>query len=362
MFRLTRPVCRFATAAALAAAVLLPPIAGGSAEAIVGGVGVSPSIYPAFVKLHTPTLCGGTVIAPDVVLTAAHCVDGSVTPGSITAFVSDVNPRSATAITIHPLWNGDLEDGHDLALVDLTPGATAGITPVQVGSPWNTGYYAPGFPATIVGHGKTSGGGSTSAQLRAVDTELRSDGHMDDIYNKWYWFDDWNEPLMIGGGSWDHTACDGDSGGPLFVDKDGTWTWIQVGVASFVLTWPSNCREPAGFSELSGAHLAWIAHNVPSVKAAWGTCLTPSGHPGQSSARYVGWFLPTGHKDGPFYWEIACYGAPPPPPTTTTTTPGTPPPSTDPPPDPGPDPEPEPEPDPTIPIYCRTKPWMCEDL
>ncbi len=358
MLRTTRATRRLAMIATMAVALLVPPMAGGRADAIVGGVGVSPSIYPQFVKLLTPNLCGGTVIAPDIVLTAAHCVDEGVTPASITAFVSDVTPRAATGFVIHPLWTGEESDGHDLALIDLTPGSTAGVPNIQVGSPWNTSYYAANTPATIVGHGRTCASCSTSAQLRAVDTVLRSDDFMDDIYNPWYWFDNWNSGLMIGAGSNNATACNGDSGGPLVVDKDGTWNWIQVGVASFVQTWPTNCAKPAGFAELSGPQLAWVASLVPSIMSRWGTCYTPSGYPGQPSARYQGWYWPSGGRDGQYYWDIACYGIPNPPPTTnpgSTTIPGDPPPTTE----PGPTTT---EPDDTIPPICIRKPWACPDL
>jgi secreted trypsin-like serine protease len=344
MFQFRRALRRLTVAGAATAAVVAPFAGGGgTAQAIVGGVGVSPSIYPQFVKLLTPNLCGGTVIAADTVLTAAHCVDEGVTAAGITAFVRDVSPRSAVSITIHPLWDGDEVDGHDLAIVRLTPGSTAGVPNIQVGSPFDTSYYAPNTRATIVGHGRTSPSSPTSTQLRAVDTVLRSDDYMDDVYNPWYWFDHWNEPFHIGAGSSSQTACHGDSGGPLVVDKDGTWNWVQVGVASFVETWPDECAEPAGFSELANAQLAWVAQQVPSIKAAWGTCYTPSGFPGQASASYVGWFLPTGGRDGQFYWEIACYGIPSqPPPTTPTTT--------------------VPPDDPPIPPMCRTAPWKCPDL
>jgi hypothetical protein len=339
-----RALRRLTVAGAATAAVLAPSLAngGGTAEAIVGGVGVAPSIYPQFVKLHTPNLCGGTVIAADTVLTAAHCVDEGVSPGDISAFVSDVNLRHAVSITIHPLWDGDEVDGHDLAIIELTPGATAGVPNIQVGSPYNTSYYAPNTPATIVGHGRTSPSSSDSVELRAVDTVLRSDDYMDDVYNPWYWFDHWNEPFHIGAGSSSQTACYGDSGGPLVVDKDGTWNWIQVGVASFVETWPDECGEPAAFAELANAQLAWVAQEVPSIKAAWGTCYTPSGFVGQASASYVPWFLPTGGRDGQFYWEITCYGIPSQPPSTTTTT--------------------IPPDDPPIPPVCIKQPWKCPDL
>ena len=72
--------------------------------------------------------------------------------------------------------------------------------------------------------------------LRAVDTVLRSDSYMDDIYNPWLGADHWVESSHIGAGSSTKTICNGDSGGPLLVDKDpadATWSWIQVGIASF---------------------------------------------------------------------------------------------------------------------------------
>lgn len=337
--------------AALTAGIIAPTLMPQSAEAIVGGVGVSPSVYPQYVRVLNNVTCGGTVIAADTVLTAAHCVDNGITAAQTSVLISDAFSRSVTNITVHPLWNGDLADAHDLAILNLTPGATAGVNPIQVGSPWNGSYYAANTPAAIVGHGATHGGGSATSELRAVDTVLRSDDYMDDIYNPWYWFDNWNASLMIGAGSLDHTVCNGDSGGPLVVDKDGTWNWIQVGVASFVQEWPTNCRKPGGFTELRNAQLAWIAQNVPAVMAKWGTCYTPSGFVGQSSARYVGWFLPGGQKDGNFYWEIACYGIPNPPPPPPPPGPGDPPPTEDPPP-----PDTTEPPDPPV---CRLPPWKC---
>ncbi len=328
------------TGALMLATTLFTTLAGsGTADAIVGGVPVSPSIYPAYVRvLSSTSLCGGTVIAQDTVLTAAHCVDGGVTAAQVTVRVRDVTLRQATSLTVHPLWNGDFADGHDLAIVRLTAGSTNGVTPVQVGSPWNLSYYAAGTPATIVGHGARSWGGPSTTELRAVDTVLHSDDWMDDIYNPWYWFDDWNGGLAIGAGDSAHTACNGDSGGPLFVDKDGTWNWIQVGVASFV---SDGCDEAAGFTELSYAQLAWVAQQVPSIKPAWGPCTTPTGAAGQSFAQYVGWYLPTAGRDGPYYWEIRCYYVPPGGnPTTPPTTQPT---------------------EPTVPPICLRQPWKCPE-
>jgi hypothetical protein len=322
---------------------------GRDVAAIVGGVGVDPSIHPQYVRLTSPSICGGTVIAPDTVLTAAHCVDNAGSPSAVHVLVNDISPRTAQSLVIHPLWNGTEYDGHDLAVIGLPPGSTTGVTPIQVGSPWNGYYLGAGNPATIVGHGAVHSGGPPTNELRDVDTVTRSDEEMDDIYNPWYGVDHWNEDLMIGAGTLDHTVCNGDSGGPLMV-RDGTREVIQIGVASFVETWPTNCRQPAGFIELDNAQLAWIAEKAPSITTRWGTCITGGGRVGQSHARYTTAFLIDGHREGNYWWEIICRDAPPPPPP--------PPPPGSP---PGTSPPPPPTTEPPDPPVCHLPPWKCPD-
>jgi secreted trypsin-like serine protease len=92
------------------ATALLAGVAGSSvlphtSLAIVGGVQVAPSIYPEYVRVRTSDnkVCGGTVIAADIVLTAAHCVDAGVTPTGSSVLVSDAISRPVTGILIHPL-------------------------------------------------------------------------------------------------------------------------------------------------------------------------------------------------------------------------------------------------------------------
>ncbi len=301
---------RLCAAALLAAAVIGPIAASQPAGAIVGGTGTSPSVFPFFVRVNTPSAtCGGTVIAPDTVLTAGHCVAGAA-PSDVTVYVSDAQPRHATAIMVHPLYQKSILADvatHDLALVSLTPGATQNVASVQVGAPWQAEYRAAGREAWMVGHGRTSADSSTTNDLRYVQTVIRSDDFMDGIFNRWWTPDYWTSELNIGAGGSQKTTCFGDSGGPLLI---AAGIWVQVGVTSFV--WPG-CSEAGAFAELSGPQLAWIAEHVPSIRDKWGPCTTPLGNAGYSLSHYSPTSVVSG-RDGQYFWDISCVGDPLPPP------------------------------------------------
>jgi hypothetical protein len=271
------------------------------AQAVVGGTTSDPADYPYFVTVQgSADVCGGSVISVSWVLTAAHCVAIDVNHPSGVRVGSPKKSGSvpwdswvATEVVPHPLWDGMAGHGHDVALIHVPDGALAGIPPVQVGAPWDPGAYAAGTGATIMGYGWTSASGGSDG-LVVADTVLRSDEYMDGIFG-------WNSQLMIGAGSSTQTVCYGDSGGPLTVRRNGRA--VQVGAVSFGA---ELCDHAAGFAELAGPQLAWIASRVPSVTDGWGGCTATGGSAGHSVASYVNSYLSGAATDGPYYWAISC--------------------------------------------------------
>src|SRR5262249_23314666 len=223
-------------------------LAAAPAAAIVGGNPTTSDQHPHYVRLQIHKFadpaksseCGGSAIDTGWILTAAQCITNGLERNEITieVFVRDAFGADATKLIMHPLWDGDVSHGHDLALVRVPNEATdpvgtviPGAAKVQVGAPADAGAYADGGIATVVGQGATNEGGPLTKELNDLNTPLHSDDYMDDIYNPWYWFDNWNSALMIGAGWTNHTVCNGDSGGPLTVDRNGVT--VQGGVVSF---------------------------------------------------------------------------------------------------------------------------------
>ncbi len=295
---------RLATAAiACVAALAALFVAAAPAAAVVGGTTVSRDSYPYLVDLQLDSgSCHGAVISDSWILTAAHCViaEDVSDPGSV--LVSGATPSGSggdyewrpVQIVPHPLWDGNAGHGHDLALIRVASGALAPISPVQVGAPWDAGAYAAGLTATIMGNpsiDSINGGGAVDV----AQVPLQSDSYMSSIGFSWI------NALMIGAGTSQQTTCYGDSGGPLVVTRNSRP--VEVGVVSFGT---QNCTNAAGFAELSGPQLAWVASYVPSITAGWGTCTASDGHPGRTVVSYGPTTSAGTATDGPNHWTIGC--------------------------------------------------------
>ena len=213
------------------------------ANAIVGGgapsaEGVGRSVVT--IVGSRGNFCTGALIAPKIVLTAAHCVQ----PGAdykIVEYGADKQPslQDVKSVAIHPGFNMQAMLAHrataDVALLQLSSPAR-GKTPSTLGLPnipilVGSRFTIAGIGVTVRGDGKSGGtiraagliatGKPGSLQIRLVDpvNQGRSDG--------------------LG-------ACTGDSGGPVFEDK-------QTGPAIIgVVSWSTGPNGSAGCGGLTG--------------------------------------------------------------------------------------------------------------
>ncbi len=273
--RRRRAAAPVALAFALALA-LAGPVGGGTAAAavspgvlrVVGGTPV-PAIasFPfqaaVFVRgltgpLGQPTLafCGGVIIDPTQVLTAAHCVIDEITgrvaaPGNVTvvAGTATLPPNIPTApvavgIAVDPSYDPATAD-YDVAVLTLstplyagTPRAdgTAAVAPIPLITPALAARYAnpdlsPAETVTISGWGETSPLGvgahdnnpNLPQQLQAAQTHLIPDATCAGEYAG---LGSIGVPsitprmLCAGEPAGGTDACSGDSGGPMVVDVD----------------------------------------------------------------------------------------------------------------------------------------------
>lgn len=207
---------------------------------IIGGTPVPNGKYPFMAILQikttdgTTSLCGGSLIDSNSVLTAAHCV---VDARSITVAVGRTvmskdqgQLRYATRAFVHPRYNGLQDNRYDAAVLKLDS-PVSGIKPIKLSTTAQNNLERPGSKLTIAGWGVTRQGGSTpSDRMREVSVPVVSDVVAQKDYASQGTHARYFPTLMVAAGAKGKDACQGDSGGPLF--KGGT-TRAEVGIVSY---------------------------------------------------------------------------------------------------------------------------------
>jgi secreted trypsin-like serine protease len=184
--------------------------------------------------------CSGSLIAPTLVLTVAHCV-GPGADYKVVSYSDERKPqlRDVERVAVHPGFQMQAMLAHrataDVALLQLKI-PDEGKTPARLGAPLLP--ISPGAKFSIAGIGVTvRGDGKSGGIIRAAS--LVATGKPGSLQIRLV------DPVT--GGARDGLgACTGDSGGPVFEDQQGGS--VVVGVIS----WSTGPNGSGGCGGLTG--------------------------------------------------------------------------------------------------------------
>ena len=195
------------------------------ANAVIGGERVDEATVPWFASLGG---CGGTVVAPDRIVTAAHCVAGA-SLADFNRFERGSTARRVTRVAMAPGW--ERRNGRnfldDVALVQYDR-PFEGVAPVALGT-------ASGTP-WILGRGRSEAGADgllRRAALRVISDAECARAFADVPGNDGERFDAARMlcAIDVNGRTPLSSGCNGDSGGPLYAEGPvllGIVSWGSV--------------------------------------------------------------------------------------------------------------------------------------
>ena len=245
-------------AMSVVAALGLLPISPAPSGAIVGGNAAPSGAHRFMASLQDASgfaFCGGSVIAPDWVLTAAHCVPDGKAAGLFVVTgrpnLSDTSVGQTLAVVevyVHPAY---ADNTHDAALLRLAAPTASPAIALAGGD--DDVFEAAGTPVKVAGWGDTlpTMGLFSSSQLREVDLKVVSDSECGQTN---FGFD---ADTGVCAAAVLKDSCQGDSGGPLFAHRSGSP--VQIGVVSYGMSCALP-KFPGVYSELNNPAIRdWIA-------------------------------------------------------------------------------------------------------